>query len=1003
MSVVITIPIYREDLTITEKISLQQLRRVLGKYPCVFVAPESLKFAYEGLEKDIAVERFPDQWFTSITSYSRLLLNESYYARFAEYDYLLIYQLDAFVFADRLQEFCELGYDYIGAPIAPYNPIWHAIGARVGNGGLSLRKIAAARRSLRQWEKMPRERQQIFHDVFLRVEDAFWGWCGVQKDFEFQCAPLQVALQFSVQEEVQDCYRRIAEGSLKVFGCHGWDGTHASFWRGQIEALGYDLSTEESLSGISRRCDDLRSYWQKRRYIDLIRLWGALRKRRYTSMTILLLGWLDCYPAGDTKWEGLGEELQYLWRCCRQERLEQPAAKIELERLEHVLVEAICRTLQTGSWQEHLPWLLESILPQIQEVKTLATEELGKTVENIRWQEWENSASYAKPAPSSVKKYHIVAIAMVRNEMDIIESFVRHTLSFADELLILDHYSSDKTSAILTALQQEGLPLSVQKVSRVEYAQAELTTELMYEAINDHGADIVIPLDTDEFLVGTAAGKNVREWLEELDDSIVYELPWRRYILYQPHLRRDEFILSRPVIGDVYRDSGQKCIVGARSVMRYKLKLVQGNHRVYYEQNGQQIDVEMQRCQSMELAHFYWRSQEQFQTKIAVGWPNIVARYSLASVAGGGYRNYHQRMIKGEMISPLEFLKQGSLMDLRPFVEPQILRYSQETTPQPMGNLMKASVLLAERVAEQQMLAQKILVTTVVPYMGQMEDFTQRLQQAVEQDYPWQQLLIPCLQQTGEIALHQINEICQKKIQGKYDWDVFGYDEIQDVFSQLSAKAKGKFVHWQLPGTEVANNFLKRMVSAGMEQIVPLQVVVSDAREDYSNEYPYIMIHPLDNTQVALGNAFWQRLMEIGKYPAGDITAALITREAMDNCGWLCNSFLLPEGKRLPFTAWKVLLSAVGDGFVGVISDCYACPESKVMSLENLVIHQLEWWELLQLEKTTWKSKDLRETVQLFCRNGEKILTRALASGCNTTTSLWQRYQQVLLQSSNMF
>ena len=39
---------------------------------------------------------------------------------FLEYQYMLIYQLDAFVFEDKLDYFCELGYDYIGIPVPDY-------------------------------------------------------------------------------------------------------------------------------------------------------------------------------------------------------------------------------------------------------------------------------------------------------------------------------------------------------------------------------------------------------------------------------------------------------------------------------------------------------------------------------------------------------------------------------------------------------------------------------------------------------------------------------------------------------------------------------------------------------------------------------------------------------------------------------------------------------------------------------------------------------------------
>ncbi len=37
----------------------------------------------------------------------------------------------------------------------------------------------------------------------------------------------------------------------------------------------------------------------------------------------------------------------------------------------------------------------------------------------------------------------IVAIACARNEADIIESFVRHTLSYCQQLIITDHGSAD--------------------------------------------------------------------------------------------------------------------------------------------------------------------------------------------------------------------------------------------------------------------------------------------------------------------------------------------------------------------------------------------------------------------------------------------------------------------------------------------------------------------------------------------------------------------------------
>ena len=50
---------------------------------------------------------------------------------------------------------------------------------------------------------------------------------------------------------------------------------------------------------------------------------------------------------------------------------------------------------------------------------------------------------------------NIVVVSMVRNEADIIESFVRHNLQFADRLYIVNHRSSDATKDILQQLLQE--------------------------------------------------------------------------------------------------------------------------------------------------------------------------------------------------------------------------------------------------------------------------------------------------------------------------------------------------------------------------------------------------------------------------------------------------------------------------------------------------------------------------------------------------------------------
>ena len=115
----VVIPVYKENLSEFEKISLQQAQKIFGgKYPIIFFAPAGKTFSYFNVANRVIY--FPQQFFQSGAAYNALMMNPGFYKVFFEYDYILIYQLDAFVFSDKLEYFCNLGYDYIGAPFPTY-------------------------------------------------------------------------------------------------------------------------------------------------------------------------------------------------------------------------------------------------------------------------------------------------------------------------------------------------------------------------------------------------------------------------------------------------------------------------------------------------------------------------------------------------------------------------------------------------------------------------------------------------------------------------------------------------------------------------------------------------------------------------------------------------------------------------------------------------------------------------------------------------------------------
>ena len=234
--VAVVIPVYKEELDEFEKISLAQARKVLGKYPFVFVAPEGKIFSY--FESGDGIVYCPQQFFQSVKTYNRLLMSPQFYEPFLSFDYILLYQLDAFVFYDALEFFCGLGYDYIGAPVAYHS--WYVVKAkkipRVGNGGFSLRKVKTCHQLLKECVVQPDWNDYL--EIFY--EDTFLGRCGVDDKINFHTAPVEVAVRFAVDYLPDRFLRRI--GNKIPFGCHGGPKYSADAYVKIFRRAGYDLT-----------------------------------------------------------------------------------------------------------------------------------------------------------------------------------------------------------------------------------------------------------------------------------------------------------------------------------------------------------------------------------------------------------------------------------------------------------------------------------------------------------------------------------------------------------------------------------------------------------------------------------------------------------------------------------------------------------------------------------------------------------------------------------------
>ncbi len=223
--VIILIPTHYNIFSENEKISVMQCRKVLSSYPIRFMIPETLAVENDLVCDGIGVEKVPADWFGSFDRYNRTSVKREFYERFLDYEYMMIYHLDAYVFSDQMEYFCGLGYDYYGAPWLDGQLTGYGKErVTVGNGGFALKKIRAC---LNMLDKKP---------FCGNNEDLYWGSCECD---EFRVAPMDVALQFAFETDVRRCY--LINDYKLPFGCHAWWKHDLDFWKPYIEKEGFQI------------------------------------------------------------------------------------------------------------------------------------------------------------------------------------------------------------------------------------------------------------------------------------------------------------------------------------------------------------------------------------------------------------------------------------------------------------------------------------------------------------------------------------------------------------------------------------------------------------------------------------------------------------------------------------------------------------------------------------------------------------------------------------------
>jgi len=286
----VIIPVYKNTLNENETMAFEKVCNTLCNYPITIICAED--FAVEKYLKlcpQILIERFDSHYFSGINGYNKLLLSYQFYKRFEKYRYMLIYQLDAYIFKDEFQYWCNQGFDYIGAPWTGFKSYKNNPLTGVGNGGFSLRNVQKSMkllRKLRFFEVLYSYRnmnnkyviislpviikklnkaikyESKFEKEYVYSEDIFW--CKGIKErlnsadinsliikkivklfmrYDFKIAPIEIASRFSIELNPRHFYEI---NSRKLpFGCHAWEKYDPVFWQEFIPLKPTNLSASK--------------------------------------------------------------------------------------------------------------------------------------------------------------------------------------------------------------------------------------------------------------------------------------------------------------------------------------------------------------------------------------------------------------------------------------------------------------------------------------------------------------------------------------------------------------------------------------------------------------------------------------------------------------------------------------------------------------------------------------------------------------------------------------
>lgn len=268
--VCVVIPIYRAKMSELEELSFKRMISVFQKRAIYLISPPSIQDYTTDLAAgygNVTAEILSEDDFGSPLAFNRLSLKPSFYERFFDYDYLLICQLDVYVFKDDLDAWTSRDEDFFGAPIFEGYTKGRREFKNIGNnGGISLRSIKSCHRVLseisfrfnkfsslwnveRHWGwrlyRLIRDglifNYNVGHLKPVINEDLFWSAIVPQQFSWFTACKPEVGMYFAYDTNPRLLFEK--SGCVYPMAIHAWWTYDREFVEGIIEAYDSEAST----------------------------------------------------------------------------------------------------------------------------------------------------------------------------------------------------------------------------------------------------------------------------------------------------------------------------------------------------------------------------------------------------------------------------------------------------------------------------------------------------------------------------------------------------------------------------------------------------------------------------------------------------------------------------------------------------------------------------------------------------------------------------------------